>query len=97
MFTQYQLAYAKRHHIPAHWLLLEERVEFAAFLEWMVFIHTISLLAARYKYLEYYPEANRLPVSKKIIHTDNTYEYDENYAFGSVLNLIQPFEDSIIV
>lgn len=94
----YQLSYAQRHHIPAHWILKEERLELAAFLEHMIYTHTLTVRDARRRFVEQYPDSNRLAVGKTIYEWINgvyTYHNDDKYAVGSVLNLIQPFDDSI--
>lgn len=97
MFTQYQLDYAKRHNIPAHWITENERLELAAFLEQLVSTQTLSLTEARRRYVNNYPDSNRLPVPKYIYdRKENTYFIDHNYALGSVLNMIQPMNDCII-
>ena len=96
MFTQYQLDYAKRHHIPADWILENERLELAAFLEQMIKTQTLSVTEARRRYCREYPDANRLDVPLyRYDLAANTYQIDHNYALGSVLNMIQPVGDSI--
>lgn len=96
-FTQYQLDYAKRHGIPADWIHQSERLELAAFLEQLVTTHTISLTEARRRYVNNYPDSNRLPVPKYVYDmVNNTYFIDHDYALGSVLNMVQPTPDCII-
>lgn len=96
MFEPYQLAYAERHHIPAHWILENEKLELAAFLEHMIKTHTLTVSDARRRFVNNYPESNRLPVPKYIYdRVENTYKIDHNYERGSVLSLIQAFDDSI--
>lgn len=97
MFQQYQLTYAEHHRIPAHWILEQPELELAAFLEHMILTHVMSVTDARRRFVKEFPKSNRLPVSRKIIYPDNTFIYDEKYAFGSVLNLITGWEDSIFV
>ena len=96
MFTQYQLDYAKHHGIPAHWILENERLELAAYLEQMIRTQTLSVTEARRKYCREYPDANRpdVPMYRYDL-VNNTYQIDYNYALGSVLNMIQPVGDYI--
>ena len=98
MFEQWQLDYATRHHIPADWILSNERLGLAAFLEWQVKLHILTITDARRRYVNEYPEANRGDVPMyKYLWIDGVYSYkiDHDYAKGSVLNMIQPFEDSL--
>lgn len=96
MFSQYQLQYAKKHGIPADTILDDERLEMAAFLENLVRTQTMTVSDARRRFVNEYPEANRLPVPKYVYDkTNNTYWIDSKYADGSVLNLIQPYDDSL--
>jgi hypothetical protein len=94
-FEPYQLAYAERHHIPAHLIHEYEKLELAAFLEHMIKTHTLSVSDARRRFVNNYPDSNRLPVGRTIIDENNEYVNDEQYIMTSVLWLIQPFEDSI--
>lgn len=96
-FEPYQIAYAKKHHIPADSVKEIPQLELAAFLEHMIFTNVLSVTDARRRFVNEYPESNRQAVSRKIIYPDNTFIYDEKYAFGSVLNLITGWEDSIFV
>jgi hypothetical protein len=94
-FEHYQIAYAERRHIPAHWILEFERLELAAYLEHMVRTHVYSVTEARRKFVKNYPETNRPMVGRTIIDHNNEYVNDNEYEKTSVLWLIQPFDDSI--
>lgn len=98
MIQKYQRAYAERHHIPVDWVLKEEKLELAAFLEEMLRLQILTVRDARNRFCNEYPEARRIDVPLyKYQWIDGTYTYkiDQNYRLGSVINLIQPFDDSI--
>lgn len=95
-FKDYEKAYATRHKIPTHWIRQNERLMLACFLEWQVATHVLSLPDARRMYCNEYPDANRLAVGKTVINPSRgTVVQDHNYALGSVLQMIQPYDDSI--
>jgi|SRR5882672_1913656 len=88
----YEQLYATRRNIPIEWVHNNERLQFAAYLEWQVETGMLDLYQARKKYVAEYPESNRLAVSKTVIeHYGYKYE-DKRYAAGSVLSMIQNYE-----
>lgn len=92
----YERIYAQRHNIPVEWIRKSERLALAAFLEYQVGVHVLSVPNARRIYVAQYPDSNRLPVPKTIKDMLwNTTTQDDRYALGSVINMIKPYDDSI--
>lgn len=92
----YQKIYAERHSIPVHWIKDNERLQLAAFLEYQVALHIFSVSDARRRYCREYPEANRTNVPITRMNGKGELYLDEKYALGSVLNMILPYDDSIM-
>lgn len=91
----YERVYATRHNFPEEWIRSEPKLQLAAQLEWQMANHIISVRHARRLFVEQYPESNRLPVGRTIVESYGYAHQDERYALGSVLSLIEPYEDSI--
>lgn len=91
----YQKIYAQRHNIPVHWIKDNERLQLAAFLEYQVALHIFSLPDARRRYVKEFPDSNRLPVPISRMNGKGELYLDYNYCKGSVLEMIQAYDDSI--
>lgn len=91
----YESIYAEKHNFPEHWVRLNPKLQLAAFLEWQVATKILSVAEARRKFVIEYPESNRLSVPKTTVCEDGFHYRDDRYAIGSVLNLIQGYQDSI--
>lgn len=91
----YEKVYATRHRFPEEAVRSHPKLQLAAQLEWQIANHIISVRHARRIFVEQYPESNRLAVGKTIIEDYGYRHQDERYALGSVLSLIEPYEDSI--
>lgn len=91
----YERIYAERHNFPEHWVRINPKLQLAAFLEWQVATKVLSIKQARLRYVSEHPESNRQAVPKTTICEDGFHYRDDRYALGSVLNLIQPYHDSV--
>lgn len=89
---QYEKLYALRRSIPVEWIRANERLALAAYLEWLMVSGDLTCYQARKKFVSEYPESNRLNVPKTIIEHYGYKYIDENYARGSVLEMIKPYE-----
>lgn len=93
----YEEIYAERHGYTYEQVKHHPKLQLAAFLEWQVANHQLTVYEARKRFVaeDKYPESNRIAVGKTVI-TEYGYKYqDKDYAKGSVLELIQAYEDSI--
>ena len=96
ILSTYDYEYAKHHDIPVEWIPKSERLQLASYLEYLVSDQTLTLPDARRRYVQEYPESNRLDVPKTIYFWKDgvyTYKHDWTYAKGSVLSMIAPYED----
>lgn len=92
----YEKIYLARHpDIKEEWIRKVPQIQLAASLEWQVANQTITLYKARKQFIALYPECNRLAVGKTVIEAYGYVHQDHNYALGSVLSLIEPYDDSI--
>lgn len=91
----YEKVYATRHNFPEDWIRSQPKLQLAAQLEWQIANHIISVRHARRLFVESYPESNRLAVGKTVVESYGYSHQDQRYALGSVLSLIEPYEDSI--
>lgn len=93
-YQQYEIVYAVRRSIPKEWVRENERLALAAFLEWEMVVDNLTCYQARKKYVETYPESNRLAVSRYQVTSFGYVTHDKDYAKGSVLEMIKPYDDS---
>lgn len=91
----YLQIYAKRHKISLDKVKESEVLTYAAFLEWQLARHILSVRDARRLFVREYPKSNRLNVSRFVIDEFGIKREDKLYKYGSVLELIKPYEDSI--
>jgi hypothetical protein len=91
----YQKIYAERHKIPLHLIMESERLQLASFLEYQVALHVLSVPDARRRYVREYPESNRTNVPITRMNGKGETYTDYNYCKGSVLEMIQAYDDSI--
>ncbi len=91
---QYEVLYAKRRSIDPNWVRENERLQLASWLEWLMITGDLTCYQARKKYVGEYPESNRLavPLTKKTYFGYVTQ--DKEYAKGSVLEMIKPYNDT---
>jgi hypothetical protein len=91
---QYEVLYAKRRSIPSEWVRENERLQLAAFLEWEMIVGNLTCYQARKKYVAQYPESNRLAVSLTKRTWFGYVTEDKEYAKGSVLEMIKPYDQT---
>lgn len=72
----------KRKILTTNIVMRSEKLSLAAVLEYNVGRKTMTVSQARYAYVSQYPESNRLPDVKDLFD-------------GSVISLIQPYEESL--
>lgn len=89
---QYEKVYALRRSIPVEWVRDNERLALAAFLEWEMVVDNLSCYQARKKYVAQYPESNRQAVGRTIATWFGYKTEDKDYAKGSVLEMIKPYD-----